>query len=265
MSHNTRASRHSQENRDDEEEIGHTSSCSSAEGARRLALQDAKDQRSEERRLGRQINANQMSQEEADALDAAQASSDEAQAAADEADQAELDQEREDAAFAKRLADEEEFTSSRRDTIRSNRETANREAGTGQYLPQNILLQPNNNDSTSNSATPTNVEVDEFSDNISLDDHVARANAFLKKGNIDRRIITTVIVLKDSPSDLIIGRETIKKLRLIDSLPSYFKESTNLNVLKNTQESFADNSTKTRKVSFGDDYSEELFGYKPKN
>jgi hypothetical protein len=60
-------------------------------------------------------------------------------------------------------------------------------------------------------------------------------------------------VLKDSPIDLIIGRETIKKLRLIDSLPSHFVESTNLNVLQK------------RKVSFADDYSEELYGYKPKN
>jgi hypothetical protein len=88
MSYDTRASRHSRENRDDDEEIDHSSSCSSAEGARRSALQDAKDKRSEERRLGTQINANQMSQEKADALDAAQALSDEAQAAADEADQA---------------------------------------------------------------------------------------------------------------------------------------------------------------------------------
>jgi hypothetical protein len=32
--------------------------------------------------------------------------------------------------------------------------------------------------------------------------------------------ITTAIVLKDSPIDLIIGEETIKKLRLIDSLPT---------------------------------------------
>jgi hypothetical protein len=71
-------------------------------------------------------------------------------------------------------------------------------------------------------------------------------------------IITTVIVLKDSPIDLIIGRETIKKLSLIDSLPSHFVESTNLNVLQNTQESFADNY-------IADDYSEELYGYKPKN
>jgi hypothetical protein len=39
-------------------------------------------------------------------------------------------------------------------------------------------------------------------------------------------------------------------------------ESTNLNVLKNTEESFADNSIKTREVPFADDYSEELFGYK---
>jgi regulator of protease activity HflC (stomatin/prohibitin superfamily) len=137
-------------------------------------LQDAKDQRSEERRWDRRHNANQMSQEEADALDAAQASSGEARAAADEADAAELDQEREDAAYAKSLADEE----------------ANREAGTGQYLPTNILLQPNDLNSTSNSSTPTPVEVDEFSDNISLVDHVARANAFLQKGNIDRRIIS---------------------------------------------------------------------------
>jgi hypothetical protein len=72
-------------------------------------------------------------------------------------------------------------------------------------------------------------------------------------------------VLKDSPIDLIIGRETIKKLRLLDSLPSHFVESTNLNVLHNTQESFADNSIQKRKVSFADDYPEELFGYKPKN
>ena len=78
-------------------------------------------------------------------------------------------------------------------------------------------------------------------------------------------IITTVIVLKDSPIDLIIGRETIKKQSLIDFLPSHFVESTNLNVLKNTEESFADNSIKIREVSFVDDNSEELFGYKPKN
>jgi hypothetical protein len=65
--------------------------------------------------------------------------------------------------------------------------------------------------------------------------------------------ITTVIVLKDSPIDLIIGIETIKKLSLIDRLPSHFVESENLNVLQKTQESFADN------------YSEELYGYKPKN
>jgi hypothetical protein len=57
-------------------------------------------------------------------------------------------------------------------------------------------------------------------------------------------------VLKDSPTDLIIGSETMKKLRLIDSLPSHFVESTNLNVLQNTQESFADNY-------IADDYSEE--------
>ena len=42
-------------------------------------------------------------------------------------------------------------------------------------------------------------------------------------------------------------------------------ESTNLNVLRNAQEYFADNSIKTREVSFVDDISEELFGYKPKN
>jgi hypothetical protein len=59
-------------------------------------------------------------------------------------------------------------------------------------------------------------------------------------------IITTVIVLKDSPIDLIIGRKTIKKLRLIDSLPSHFVESTNLDVLQNTQESFANNSIKNK-------------------
>ncbi len=78
-------------------------------------------------------------------------------------------------------------------------------------------------------------------------------------------IITTVIGLKDSPIDLIIGRETIKKQSLTDSLPSHFMESTNLNVLRNAQEYFADNSIKTREVSFVDDISEELFGYKPKN
>jgi hypothetical protein len=60
-------------------------------------------------------------------------------------------------------------------------------------------------------------------------------------------------VLKDSPIDLIIGRETIRKLRPIDRLPSHFVESKNLTVLQKTQESFADN------------YSEELYGYKPKN
>jgi hypothetical protein len=65
--------------------------------------------------------------------------------------------------------------------------------------------------------------------------------------------ITTVIVLKDSPIDLIIGRETIKKLRLIDRLPSHFVESENQNVLQKSKAFFADN------------YSEELYGYKPKN
>jgi hypothetical protein len=100
MSHHIRASRQSRD-REDEEEIDLTSSCSPAEGARRSALQDAKDSRLEETRLDRRHNANQMSQEEADALDAAQASSDEAQAAADEADAAELDQKQEDAAYAK--------------------------------------------------------------------------------------------------------------------------------------------------------------------
>jgi hypothetical protein len=64
---------------------------------------------------------------------------------------------------------------------------------------------------------------------------------------------TTVIILKDSPMALIIGKETIKKLRLIDRLPSHFVESEKANVLKKTQESFANN------------YSEELYGYKPKN
>jgi hypothetical protein len=72
-------------------------------------------------------------------------------------------------------------------------------------------------------------------------------------------------VLKDSPIDLIIGREIIKKLRLIDSLPSHFVESRNLNVLQNTQESFADNYIQKRQVSFADDYPEELYGYKSKN
>jgi hypothetical protein len=64
---------------------------------------------------------------------------------------------------------------------------------------------------------------------------------------------TTVIVLKDSPINLIVGRETIKKLRLIDRLPSHFVESKNLTVLQKTQGSFADNN------------SEELYGYKLSN
>jgi hypothetical protein len=63
----------------------------------------------------------------------------------------------------------------------------------------------------------------------------------------------TVIVSKDSPIDLIIGREIIKKLRLIDRLHSHFVESKNLTVLQKTQGSFADNN------------SEELYGYKPSN
>jgi hypothetical protein len=117
-----------------------------------------------------------MSQEEADAL------SDEAQAAADEADQAELDQEREDTAFAKRLADEEEYTSSRRDTIRFNRETANREAGTGHYLPQNILLQPNDNDYASTSSTPTNVELMNFLTTSALMIMLPELMPFYKRG-----------------------------------------------------------------------------------
>jgi hypothetical protein len=107
-----------------------------------------------------------MDQEEADALDAAQASS-------DEADAAQLDQEEEDAAYAASLAEEDNYQSRRhliRDTLR-----ANREAGTGQYLPTNNLLPTNDLNSTSNSSTPTPVEVDEFSDTINLVDQVARA------------------------------------------------------------------------------------------
>jgi predicted aspartyl protease len=64
---------------------------------------------------------------------------------------------------------------------------------------------------------------------------------------------TSVIVLEGSPINLIIGRETMKKVRLIDRLPSHFVESQNLTVLQKTQESFADN------------YSEELYGCKPSN
>jgi hypothetical protein len=195
MSHRvtTRARRQSQE-REDSEEIDHTSSCSSAEADRRSALQDAKDSRLEERLIERRQNAIQLGQEEADALDAAQASADEAQAAADEADAAELEQEEEDAAYAERLAEEEaqeaqevETLSRRnliRDTIRANRDTA----GTGQFLPTNILLPNLNLNLTSNSSTPTPVEVDEFTGTINLVDQVTRANSFLTKGNIERRI-----------------------------------------------------------------------------
>jgi hypothetical protein len=118
-----------------------------------------------------------LTQEEADAIAA--------QAASDEADQAELDQEREDEALARRLTEEE--TSQPRPHRSANRETANREAGTGgQYLRQNILLQPTEEDYSSDSPTPTNVEVDDCSNNIGIDNYVARANAFLEKGNIER-------------------------------------------------------------------------------
>jgi hypothetical protein len=81
---------------------------------------------------------------------------------------------------------EEETSISRRRS--ANRETANKEAGTGQLLRTNILLQPTEEDNLSDSPIPTNVDVDECSNNISLEDHVARANVFLERGNVVRRI-----------------------------------------------------------------------------
>ena len=181
MSHNTRgASRNSLSRKREEEQFDSSESTSSAEGARRDAL------RYGPRSSEDQAYSDLLTQEEADAIAA--------QAASDEADQAELDQEREDEALARHLT-EEETSQSRRSTgvpphRSANRETANREAGTGQYLRQNILLQPTEEDYSSDSPTPTNVEVDERSNNIGIDDNVARANAFLEKGNIDRRILS---------------------------------------------------------------------------
>jgi hypothetical protein len=63
---------------------------------------------------------------------------------------------------------------------------------------------------------------------------------------------TVVIVLKNSPIDLIIGRETIKKENLSQRLPSHFSETRNLTVPRVTQESFADETP------------EELYRYKYK-
>jgi hypothetical protein len=73
-----------------------------------------------------------------------------------------------------------------RDTICANREAA----GTGQFLPTNVLLPNPDLNLSSNSSTPTPVEVDEFTGTFNLVDQVARANAFLEKGNIERRIIS---------------------------------------------------------------------------
>jgi hypothetical protein len=168
---NTRARRLSQET-EDLEEVDYTSGCSSAEAARSLALEDTRDSRLEERLLERRQNAIQLVQEEADALDAARASG-------DEADAAELEQEEEDAAYAERLAEEEaqeaqEVENQRRRTMI--RDTA----CIGQFLPSNLLLPNPNLNLTSNFSTPTPVEVDEFTG--------TRANAFLTKGNIEKRI-----------------------------------------------------------------------------
>jgi hypothetical protein len=83
------------------------------------------------------------------------------------------------------LTGEETFKSRQRS---ANRETANKEAGTGQLLRTNILLQPPEEDYLSDSPTRTNVDIDECSNNIGIEDHVARANVFLEKGNVERRI-----------------------------------------------------------------------------
>jgi hypothetical protein len=175
MSHNTRgASRNSLFRKREEEQFDSSESTSSAEGARRDAL------RYGPRSAEDQAYSDHLTQEEADAIAA--------QATSDEADQAELDQEREDEALDRHLTKEE--TSQSRPHRSANRETANREAGTGQYLHQNILLQPTEEDYSSDSPTPTNVEIDECSNNIGIDDYVARANAFLNKGNIERRILS---------------------------------------------------------------------------
>jgi hypothetical protein len=126
-------------------------------------------------------------QEEADALDAARA-------AGDEADAAELEQEEEDAAYAERLAEEEAQDAQEVETQR--RQTMIRDtAGTGQFLPSNLLLPNPNLNLTSNSSTPTPVEVDEFTGTINLIDQVTRANAFLTKGNIERRIASASSIL----------------------------------------------------------------------
>ena len=74
---NTRARRLSQERRD-LEEYDPSSSCSSAEGARRSALEDARDLRLERRRSEQRPNAIQLAQEEADDLDAARFAGEEA-------------------------------------------------------------------------------------------------------------------------------------------------------------------------------------------
>ncbi len=59
---NTRARRLSQERRD-LEEYDPSSSCSSAEGARRSALEDARDLRLERRPLEQRLNAFQLAQD----------------------------------------------------------------------------------------------------------------------------------------------------------------------------------------------------------
>jgi predicted nucleotidyltransferase len=105
------------------------STSSSAEGARIMALHGytREDQAySDHQSLEDQACSDDLSQEEADAI-------------TDEADQAQLDQEQQDEAYARRLTEEETSISRRRS---ANRETANKEAGTGQLLRTNILLQP---------------------------------------------------------------------------------------------------------------------------
>jgi hypothetical protein len=100
MSHNTRgASRNSLSRKREEEQFDPSESTSSAEGARREALQYV-PQSSED-----QSYSDQLTQEEADAIAA--------QAASDEADQAELDQERYDEVLARRLTEEETSQSGR--------------------------------------------------------------------------------------------------------------------------------------------------------
>ena len=199
--HNTRNSRKSLS-------FDPAESTSSAEGARRDVLRYGP--------LGSEDQANSAHQSLDDQACSDDFSQEDANTITDEADQAQLDQEQQDEAYARRLTEEETSRSTGVPPNRSaNRETANREAGTGQYLRTNILLQPPEEDILSGSSTPTNVDVDERSNNMSLADHVVRANVFLEEGNVVRRILSATQIFSQQSVINLTGTDIVA-LRLSD-------------------------------------------------